>query len=56
MPDWLLVSTIGIVDPERSVASQRAYFATFFDQHLRGEHQEVLEGPSRRHPDVDFVR
>lgn len=56
VPEWLVVGMIGTVDPERIIASQRAYIAAFFDQHLRSEHQELLEGPSPDNPDVDFVR
>ena len=56
LPDWLLIGMIGSVAPERIVASQRAYLAAFFDQHLRGENWELLDGPSPDHPDVDFVR
>jgi len=56
IPNWLFTATIGTVDPDRIVTSQRAYVAAFFDQHLRGEDQTLLEGPSPHHPDVDFVR
>ncbi|HET6859542.1 MAG TPA: lipase [Streptomyces sp.] len=47
---------IGAVDPERSTAAQRAYISAFFDQHLRGRPQHLLDGPSPSHPDVSFVR
>lgn len=56
LPDWILTEMIGTVNPQRSVASQRAYLAAFFDRHLKGEHRELLEGPSPHHPEVDFVR
>lgn len=56
VPEWLVVGMIGTVAPERIVASQRAYVAAFFDQHLRGERQELLENPSPDHPNIDFVR
>lgn len=56
LPGWVLVGMIGTVDPERIVASQRAYVAAFFDRHLRGEDRGLLEGPSPSNPDVDFVR
>jgi pimeloyl-ACP methyl ester carboxylesterase len=56
LPDWLLTGSIGTVDPERIVTSQRAYVAAFFDRHVRREHRELLEGPSPDHPDVDLVR
>lgn len=47
---------IGTVDPERILASQRAYVTAFFDQHLRHRPQRLLRGPSPHHPDVRFVR
>lgn len=56
VPDWLVTGMMGTVDPTRIVAAQRAYLAAFFDLHLRGEDQGLLEGPSPDHPDVDFVQ
>lgn len=47
---------IGTVDPERSTAAQRAYITAFFDQHLRGRPQHLLDGPSPAYPEVSFVR
>jgi predicted dienelactone hydrolase len=56
LPEALVTSTLGTVDPARVVASLRAYLLAFFDQHLRHRRQRLLEGPSPRHPDVTFVR
>lgn len=50
-----LMSTIGTIDPDRSVAAQRAYLTAFAEQELRGEEQPLLDGPSKEHPDVEFV-
>ncbi|MFF3690578.1 alpha/beta hydrolase family protein [Streptomyces sp. NPDC002187] len=47
---------IGTVDPERSTAAQRAYITAFFDQHLRGRPQPLLDAPSPSYPEVSFVR
>ncbi|WP_165978524.1 alpha/beta hydrolase family protein [Actinomadura darangshiensis] len=47
---------IGTVDPDRMTASVRAYVTAFFDQALRGRHRPVLDRPSRRYPDVRFIR
>ncbi|WP_431894111.1 alpha/beta hydrolase family protein [Nonomuraea sp. bgisy101] len=47
---------IGTVDPDRSVAAQRAYLSAFFDQSLKRRPQRLLLGESPAHPDVDFVR
>jgi dienelactone hydrolase len=53
----LLADQLGIaVDPHvagaRSLAITRAYFRAFFDQHLRGQPQSLLEQPSPRYPEV----
>ncbi|MFF7655993.1 alpha/beta hydrolase family protein [Streptomyces sp. NPDC007983] len=47
---------IGTVDPEGSLAAQRAYIPAFFEQHLRGRPQELLDGPSLAHPEVRFIQ
>jgi dienelactone hydrolase len=38
----------------RSVDITRAYVRAFFDQHLRGERQSLLDQPSPRYPEVTF--
>jgi predicted dienelactone hydrolase len=55
IPAQLREQYIGTVDPTRSTAAQRAYITAFFDQHLRGRPQDLLQGPSSAHPDVRFV-
>ncbi|NOK62170.1 MAG: putative dienelactone hydrolase [Chloroflexi bacterium AL-W] len=55
LPDWLLTRMIGGIDPNRSVQTQQDYIAAFFDQHLRGKQQPLLEGAAPHYPDVDFV-
>jgi hypothetical protein len=45
---------VGTVDPARSTAAQRAYLTAFFDRYLRGRPSPLLDGPSERHPDVQF--
>jgi predicted dienelactone hydrolase len=50
----LLARFIGIVDPGRSVASQRAYLSAYFDTHLRHCPQRLLDAPSAEHPDGEF--
>ncbi|MFG3703553.1 alpha/beta hydrolase family protein [Micromonospora sp. NPDC047670] len=56
LPEGLVTGLIGTVDPGRIVASQRAYLAAFFDQHLRHRPRALLNRPSPRHPDITFVR
>jgi predicted dienelactone hydrolase len=40
---------------ERVVEIVRTYVAAFADEHLRHRHQPLLDGPSPRFPEVDFV-
>ncbi|WP_245694740.1 alpha/beta hydrolase family protein [Streptomyces abyssalis] len=55
VPAALREQYIGTVDPERSTAAQRAFITAFFDQHLRGRPQDLLNGPSPAHPEVRFI-
>jgi predicted dienelactone hydrolase len=50
-----VAGAISTVDPEASVAAQRAYVTAFFDSHLRGEEEPLLDGPSPEYPEVAFV-
>jgi predicted dienelactone hydrolase len=45
---------IGVADPTRVLAVQRAYPLAFFDQHLR-HRGHLLDGPSTRYPEVQIV-
>ncbi|MEV0525574.1 hydrolase [Streptomyces sp. NPDC050439] len=46
---------IGTVDPGRAVAAQRAYTTSFFDRWLRDRDDHLLDGPSRKYPEVEFA-
>ncbi|MFJ8158958.1 alpha/beta hydrolase family protein [Streptomyces sp. NPDC094468] len=46
----------GTIAPNRAVAIQQAYLASFFDQVLRKQHSTLLDGPSRNYPEISFVR
>ena len=55
----LLADQIGIeveahLPGARSLEITRAYVRACFDQHLRGEPQPLLDGPSPRYPEVTF--
>lgn len=56
VPAAKVEALLGTVDPERSVAAQRAYLGAYFDQFLKGRPQRLLLGESPQHPDVQFVR
>ncbi|MFD0413536.1 alpha/beta hydrolase family protein [Streptomyces sp. NPDC127108] len=53
---------LGMSDPQvplsgrRSEQITRAYVAAFYDQHLRGIGQPLLDGPTPAHPEVGFHR
>ncbi|MFF9673649.1 alpha/beta hydrolase family protein [Streptomyces eurythermus] len=55
LPQGLPARMTGTVDPARFTTSRRAYLTAFFDQHLRGRHQPLLDGPSPLHPDIQFI-
>jgi hypothetical protein len=44
----------GTIDPVRSVATQRAYIAAFFDLWLRARDNRLLDGPSAEYPEALF--
>ncbi|MGW3988126.1 alpha/beta hydrolase family protein [Streptomyces sp. NPDC004830] len=46
----------GDLPADRAVAVTRAYVAAFFDEHLRGSNQPLLDGPDPAHPEVRFHR
>nr|BFE60033.1 hypothetical protein GCM10020063_045590 [Dactylosporangium thailandense] len=55
MSDAELRGWIGTLDPGRAVRIQQAYPLAFFDQHLRGRRQRLLDGPSRAFPEVRYL-
>jgi dienelactone hydrolase len=55
LPPGTLEPIYGTIDPERSIAVQRAYIAAFFDLHLRDRDVRLLAGPSPAYPEVEFV-
>ncbi|MFI6742838.1 hypothetical protein ACIBI9_58955 [Nonomuraea sp. NPDC050451] len=42
------------LSPRRSLEITRAYVCAFFDQHLKGRKQPLLDGPSPTAPEVTF--
>ncbi|KUL28056.1 alpha/beta hydrolase family protein [Actinoplanes awajinensis] len=51
-----LAELVGTLEPQRSVAIQRAYLRAFFDQHLRGGDGRLLRAADPRYPEMRFVR
>jgi len=54
LADQLGVDVGDSLSGTRSVEITRAYVRAFFDQHLRGEPQVLLDGPSAEYPEVAF--
>lgn len=44
----------GTLDPVRAIDISRAYTSAFFDKHLKGIDQDLLDGPSEDFPEVTF--
>ena len=52
----LAAEAIGTVNARRALAANRAYITAFFDRWLRGCDHGLLDGPSKKYPDMTFVR
>ncbi|MFH8796256.1 alpha/beta hydrolase family protein [Streptomyces sp. NPDC017941] len=58
----VLFDQLGVDDPGATISGQRAaqitraYIAAYFDRHLRGTAQPLLDGPTPAHPEVGFHR
>ncbi|TDV50710.1 alpha/beta hydrolase family protein [Actinophytocola oryzae] len=46
----------GTIDPNRGMDLTRTYLRAFFDQHLLGRAQPLLDQPSARYPEVSLAR
>jgi dienelactone hydrolase len=55
MSDEEVRGWIGTLDPARAVRIDQAYPAAFFDQHLRGRHQRLLDGPTPEFPEMRYL-
>jgi len=54
-PEAVQQLRIGTINPNRSITNQRAYLTAFFDLHLRGCPSHLLDHPSRRFPEMQFL-
>src|SRR3954454_21265759 len=54
-PPEVVQQLIGTIDPQRSVIDQRAYVTAFFDLHLRHRDRHLLDHPSPRYPEMQFL-
>lgn len=51
----VMQNLIGTVDPDQMLAAQRDYISAFFELHLKGIPQPLLESPSTLYPAVEVV-
>jgi hypothetical protein len=54
LADQIGIDIGGGLSGARSLDITRAYVRSFFDRHLRGPRQSLLDQPSRRYPEVTF--
>ena len=55
LPPDVVQQFIGTIDPDRSIKNQRAYVTAFFDTHLRDRGSHLLDRPSPRFPEMQFI-
>jgi hypothetical protein len=56
LPARVIRADIGTVNPARAVTAEEAYIAAFFGRFLRGRPSPLLNAPSPRYPEIQFVR
>ena len=56
LPASVLAKDLGTVKPGQAVSAEEAYVAAFFGRFLRGQASPLLDGPSPRYPQIDFIR
>jgi predicted dienelactone hydrolase len=55
VPPDAVQQAVGTVDPDRSIKNQRAYLTAFFNMHLRHREGHLLDRPSQRFPEMQFI-
>jgi alpha-beta hydrolase superfamily lysophospholipase len=55
LPPETVQQAVGTIDPHRSIKNQRAYLTAFFDTHLRHRDGHLLDHPSPRFPEMQFI-
>jgi predicted dienelactone hydrolase len=54
-PPDVVQASIGTIDPQQSIVTQRAYVTAFFNTHLRHRDSHLLDQPSPRFPEMQFL-
>ena len=55
LPPDAVQQLIGTIDPHRSIITQRAYLTAFFNLHVRHRDNHLLDHPSHRFPEMQFL-
>ncbi|WP_433176505.1 alpha/beta hydrolase family protein [Actinoallomurus sp. CA-150999] len=55
VPDKTIGDDIGTVDPARAITVERTYVSSFFDRWLRRKDDGLLNDPSPRYPEIEFI-
>ncbi|CAH0058059.1 unnamed protein product [Clonostachys solani] len=53
---WGTTRPLGAIDGDRMVALRNRYVKAFFDEHLLGKDDAVLDGPSEDWPEVNYIQ
>ena len=48
------LTAAGIIDPRRALQIANAYILAYFEKHLRGQQEPLLDGPSSQYPEASF--
>jgi predicted dienelactone hydrolase len=56
LPASVVTEDLGTIQPEAAVRAEQAYISAFFGRWLRGQSGHLLDGPSPRYPQIQFIR
>ena len=56
LPSSVVTKDLGTIQPAQAVRAEQAYISAFFGHWLRGQSGHLLDGPSPRYPQIQFIR
>jgi predicted dienelactone hydrolase len=56
LPPGVVTKDLGTIAPGPAVRAEQAYISAFFGRWLRGQSGHLLNGPSPRYPQIQFIR
>jgi predicted dienelactone hydrolase len=56
LPASVVTEDLGTIQPGAAVRAEQAYISAFFGRWLRGQSGHLLDGPSPRYPQIQFIR